>query len=98
MNSVKRPPRKKGINLRSEVFALSTAKTYLGRLIAKAAKGEAVYILKGQQRFTLLEVPQIAPIPIRPLGYFAHCYNTTEIQEQNRFAKTSVIRPPKDLG
>ena len=89
--------RKRSINLRAEIFTLSTAKTYLGRLVEKAAKGETVYILKGQQRFMLQEVPPIDPVPIHPAGYFAQCYNRAEIREENRLAKGSVIRPPKDL-
>ena|SRR2546425_482653 len=90
-------PRKPAINLRAQSFTLSKAKTYLGRLVEKVAKGETVYILKGQQRFMLQEVPPIDPVPIRPAGYFAQCYNRSEIREENRFAKASVIRPPKDL-
>jgi hypothetical protein len=39
----------------------------------------------------------IDPIPIRPAGYFANCYSKEEIQEQNRLAKASVVRPPADL-
>ena len=90
-------PRKPAINLRAQSFTLSKAKTYLGRLVEKVAKGETVYILKGQQRFMLQEVPAIDPVPIRPAGYFAQCYNSKEIREENRLAKASVIRPPKDL-
>ena len=63
----------------------------------KASKGETVYIVRGQRRFILREVPPIDPIPIRPLGYFANCYTDAEIQEENHLAKSSVIRPPKDL-
>ena len=37
------------------------------------------------------------PIPMRPAGYFAHAYSLAEIQENNRLAKASVIRAPKDL-
>ena len=85
------------INLHAQSFTLSKAKTYLGRLVEKVAKGETVYILKGQQRFMLQEVPPFDPVPIRPAGYFAQCYNNKEIREENRVAKASVIRPPKDL-
>jgi hypothetical protein len=80
-----------------EIFTLSHAKTYLGRLIDKAGKGQTVYIVRGQQRFLLQPVPPIDPIPIRPPGYFEGCYTKTEIQEENRLAKASVIHPPKDL-
>jgi len=79
------------------MFTLSTAKTYLGRLVEKARRGEAVYIVKGGRRFVLQEVPEIDPIPIRPRNYFANVYSQAEIEEENRLAKASVIRPPKEL-
>ncbi|PWU07979.1 MAG: hypothetical protein C5B50_30430 [Verrucomicrobia bacterium] len=85
------------VNLQAESFSLSSAKTYLGRLMEKAARGEIVYIVRGQRRFILQEVPPIDPIPVRPPGYFASCYSKAEIQEENRLAKASVVRAPKDL-
>jgi hypothetical protein len=88
---------KPSVDWHSQTFTLSNAKTYLGRLVEKAAKGETVYIAKGRQRFVLQEVPEIDPIPLRPPGYFAACYSPEEIQEENRLAKASVIRRPKDL-
>ena len=89
--------RKSKVNLRSQMFTLSSAKTYLGRLVKKASRGEPVYIVSGQRRFVLQEVPEIEPIPMRPAGYFANAYNRAEIQEDNRLAKASVIRAPKDF-
>jgi len=89
--------RKRKVNFQSESFSLSNAKTYLGRLLEKASKGEPVYIVRGEIRFILQEVPPIDPIPIRPAGYFANCYTDEEVQEQNRLAKASVIRAPADL-
>jgi hypothetical protein len=85
------------VNLRSQMFTLSTAKTYLGRLVEKARRGEAVYIVKGGRRFVLQEVPEIPPIPIRPPNYFAEVYSSAEIKEDNRLAKASVVRAPRDL-
>jgi hypothetical protein len=92
-----RPPRKRKLNLQSDSFSLTNAKTYLGRLMEKASQGETVYIVRGERRFILQEVPPIDPIPIRPPGYFANCNSKEEIQEQNRLAKASVIRAPADL-
>ena len=89
--------RKLNLNLGAQMFNLSTAKTYLGRLVEKAARVEPVYIVRGRRRFALQEVPEIEPIPIRPPGYFANVYSPTEIQQENRLAKASVIRAPKDL-
>src|SRR3954468_5274657 len=90
-------PRKPKPNLRSQIFTLSTAKTYLGRLVEKARRGEAVYIVKGGRRFVLHEVPEIDPIPVRPPNFFSTAYSPAEIEEENRLAKASVIRAPKDL-
>jgi hypothetical protein len=90
-------PRKRKVNFLSDSYSLSNAKTYLGRLMEKAGKGEAVYIMRGERRFILQEIPPIAPIPIRLAGYFANCYSKEEIKEQNRLAKASVVRAPTDL-
>ena len=98
MKIASRPRSQKSkINLQSQQFTLSNAKTYLGRLVEKASRGETIYIVKGRQRFVLQEVPEIEPIPVRPAGYFAYAYSRAEIQEDNRLAKASVIRAPNDL-
>jgi hypothetical protein len=89
--------RKPKVNLQSQLFSLSKAKTYLGRLVEKAGRGEIVYIVKGHRRFVLQPVPEIEPIPMRPPGYFANVYSRAEIQEDNRLSKASVIHAPKDL-
>ena len=96
-SAVRAGSRKPKINLREQLFTLSSAKTYLGRLVEKAGRGEAVYIMKGRRRFVLQEVPEIEPIPMRPEGFFANAYNRAEIGEDNRLAKASVIRAPNDL-
>ena len=74
---------------RSNTYSLSTAKTYLGRLADKARKGEAVYILRGSERFILQAVPEIEPIPMRPAGYFE--FDAEDRSLDKRFAKASVI-------
>jgi hypothetical protein len=89
--------RRPKVNLRTQTFTLSHAKTYLGRLVEKASRGESVYIVTGQRRYLLQAVPDIEPIPMRPAGYFANAYSRAEILEDNRLAKASVIRAPKDL-
>jgi hypothetical protein len=85
------------LDIQSQSFTLSKAKTYLGRLVEKAIKGETVYIVRGRHRFILQEVPEIEPIPIRPPGYFANCYTNEEVALNNRLSKASVVRAPKDL-
>jgi hypothetical protein len=89
--------RRPKVNLQSQLFTLSNAKTYLGRLVEKAGRGETVYIVRGHRRFVLQAVPEIEPIPVRPAGYFASACSSAEIREENRLAKASVIRAPKDL-
>ena len=78
-------------NSRSNTYSLSRAKTYLGRLADKASKGEAVYILRGNERFVLQAVPDIEPIPMRPAGYFE--FDGEDRSLDKRFAKASVIPP-----
>ena len=97
MKVANRSLRRGKLNLQSESFSLSSAKTYLGRLVEKARKGQTVYIVRGEHRFLLQHVHPIDPIPIRPAGYFANCYGKNEIREQNRLAKASVSRAPADL-
>jgi hypothetical protein len=93
----RRRPTSSGFNPQSRVFTLSNAKTYLGRLMDKADKEEAVYIVRARQRFILQCVPEIEPIPLRPPGYFANCYTKKEIYLDNRLGKASVVCAPKDL-
>jgi hypothetical protein len=88
---------KQKLNLQSQSYTLSNAKTYLGRLLEKAMHGELVYIVRGQHRFTLQHVPEIEPIPMRPPGYFAQCYTREETDLDNCLSKASVIRAPEDL-
>jgi hypothetical protein len=97
MKATNRRPRRTKPDLRAESFSLSSAKNYLGRLMEKAGRGETVYILRGERRFILQEVSPIPPIPIRPPGYFGRSYSQQEIREENRLAKSSVLRPPQDL-
>ncbi|HUS36245.1 MAG TPA: hypothetical protein VM680_12910 [Verrucomicrobiae bacterium] len=89
--------RRAGINFDKNVFSLSNAKTYLGRLVDKAGNGDPVYIVRGQRRFILQEVKIIEPIPIRPPGFFNGIDTKAEIKEQNALAKFSVIPTPTDL-
>jgi hypothetical protein len=97
MRALRDRARKRTLNLRSNSFTISKAKTYLGRLLEKASKGEPVYIVRGEHQFILQHVPPIDPIPMRPPGYFASQDSKEEMQEENRLAKSSVICAPNDL-
>jgi len=81
--------RKNSIPAQTSSYSLSTAKTYLGRLVEKAKKGETVYIVRGRERFILQAVPEIEPIPMRPVGYFQ--FDEEDIELDKRFAKASVM-------
>ncbi len=78
-------------------FTLRDAKLNLDRLVARAEKGELVYIVHGGRRFLLQAVAEVEPIPVRPPGYFTNCYNPEEVALDNRLAKASVVSPPRDL-
>ncbi len=97
MKAAVRSSRKRKIDFSSEVFSLSHAKTFLGRLLNNASEGKTVYIVRGQQRYILQEAPPIDPIPIRPPGYFAGSYSKAEARRENQLAKDSVVRAPRDL-
>src|SRR5258708_37183559 len=85
------------LNLKPDSFPLNKAKTYRGRLMDKASRGETVYIVRGEYRFVLQPVQPIDLIPLRPPGYFANAYSKAEAQQENRLARASVVRAPKDL-
>ena len=74
-------------------FSLSNAKTFLGRLLDKAKRGEEVVIYRGSERFALYELRPIEPIPLRPPGYFE--LDEEDIALERKFAKASV-RPKKE--
>ena len=98
MKVANHPPAKKPkLDLHSPSFTLSSTKANLGRLMAKAMKGEKVYIVRGRHQFVLQAAPGIESIPLRPSGYFANCYTPEEIAQDNRLSKASVIRAPKNL-
>ena len=50
-----------------------------------------------RRRSALRKAGEIGPIPIRPPNYFADGYNPVTVREDNRLAKASMIRAPKDL-
>jgi hypothetical protein len=90
-------PRKPRVERGSASFSLRRAKLNLDRLVARAEKGELVYIVHGRRRFLLQRVGEIDPIPLRPPGYFESCYTPEEVALDNRLAKASVLRAPRDL-
>lgn len=90
--SVATRPKRSGFNDRADTYSLSRAKAYLGRLTEKAVRGEAVYIIHGRHRFVLQPVPEIEPIPVRPVGYFQ--LDEDDIALDKRFASANVVPDP----
>lgn len=76
-----------------QVYTLSQAKAFLGRLADKARSGAPVYIICGRQRFILQEVPEIMPIPLRPEGYFA--YEKEDITLDKKLS-AATVNPRRD--
>jgi len=73
--------------------SLSNAKTFLGRLLDRAKRGEEVVIFRGSERFALHEIRPIEPIPMRPHGYFK--FDEEDIEFEKKFEGKSV-RPRKE--
>ena len=92
----RKPPRKaRRPAAKQKEFSLSNAKTFLGRLLDKAKRGEEVIIYRGSQRFGLYEIRAIEPIPMRPPGYFA--LDEEDIEFERKFAGTSVQPKEEDF-
>lgn len=87
-------PRSKhpGFNHRTDTYSLSRAKAFLGRLTKRASRGESVYIMDGRHRFLLQPVPEIEPIPIRPVGYFQ--LDEEDLALDKRLASANIIPNP----
>jgi hypothetical protein len=54
-----------------KALTVSEAKPKLGRLLDKAAKGEAVYLLRKKRLYRIEPMMDYEPIPDRPVGHFA---------------------------
>jgi hypothetical protein len=80
---------------RGREYSLSNAKTFLGRLLDKAKRGEDVVIYRGSERFGLHEIRAIEPIPIRPPGYFR--FDEEDLALDRMFSKANVPPNPKDF-
>ena len=85
-------PKRSGFNDQADTYTLSRAKACLGRLTEKAVRGETVYIIHGRHRFVLQPVPEIEPIPVRPVGYFQ--LDAEDLALDNRFASANIIPDP----
>jgi hypothetical protein len=70
--------------------SISEAKQRLGEIADRAIEGEHIVIVRKSKLLTLkpLEMPE--PIPMRPPGYFADCYDKEAADESNRLAARSI--------
>jgi prevent-host-death family protein len=70
--------------------SISEAKQRLGEIADRAIEGDHIIIVRKSRLLVLkpLEVPE--PVPMRPPGYFADCYEKETIKESNRLAARSV--------
>jgi hypothetical protein len=84
-----RRPRSSRFNQKE--FSFSTAKTFLGRLLEKARRGEEVTIVRGSDRISLSEIKPMEPIPMRPPGYFQ--LDEEDLALERKFSRANV--PPR---
>ena len=89
----RKPPARSGrLSASPEVYTLSQAKVKLGELVQKAGTGKAVFIVLGRRYFSLQCVPEITPIPLRPLGFFQ--FGPADIALDNHLASANVVPDP----
>lgn len=70
--------------------SISEAKQRLGEIADRALEGEQIVIVRKSKLLVLkqLEIPE--PVPVRPLGYFADCYDKAEANASNKLAGRSA--------
>jgi len=70
--------------------SISEAKQRLGEIADRAIQGEQIVIVRKSKLLVLkqLEIPQ--PVPMRPPGYFADCYDKAAAKESNKLAARST--------
>jgi hypothetical protein len=75
--------------------SISEAKQHLGEIADRAIEGEHILIVRKSKLLVLkpLELPE--PVPMRPPGFFADCYDREAIKESNMLASRSVRKVVK---
>jgi hypothetical protein len=70
--------------------SISEAKQRLGEIADRALEGEQIVIVRKSKLLVLkqLEIPE--PVPMRPHGYFADCYDKAEAKASNKLAARSA--------
>ena len=70
--------------------SISEAKQRLGEIADRAIEGEHILIVRKSKLLMLKPVELPEPVPMRPPGYFADCYDREAIRESNRLASHSA--------
>ncbi len=70
--------------------SISEAKQRLGEIADRALEGEHIVIVRKSKLLVLkqLEIPE--PVPMRPHGYFADCYDKAEAKASNKLGARSA--------
>ena len=70
--------------------SISEAKQRLGEIADRALEGEQIVIVRKSKLLVLkqLEIPE--PVPMRPHGYFADCYDKAESKACNKLGARST--------
>ena len=71
-------------------LSISEAKRRLGEIADLAIQGEQIVIIRKSKLLILKEFDFPKPVPIRPPGYFADCYDKTSAKESNKLARRSL--------
>lgn len=75
--------------MKSTTLTFSETKKEFSKVIDEVDHGKEVFFRRRDRLYTIQEVPQPQPIPIRPVGYFDHCRSADEIKTLNQLASRS---------
>ncbi|MCA1659057.1 MAG: hypothetical protein LC642_00735 [Verrucomicrobiaceae bacterium] len=76
----------------AQTVSINEAKQRLGEIADRAIEGEQIIILRKSTPLLLQPLHICDPIPLRPPGYFADCYDTAAAKESNKLAARSHRR------
>ena len=73
-------------------LSISEAKKRLGEIADNAIQGEQIIITRKSKLLVLKERELSEPVPMRPPGYFADCYDEEYVRESNKLARRSTCK------
>ena len=74
------------------MISISEAKQRLGEFADRAIQGEQILIVRKSKLLVLKELEIPDPVPIRPAGYFADCYDDEYVLESNELGSQSTCK------